>query len=167
MAGPAIDAGLMLAMAVQAPSHFDFDAPGNPFHGGNVAVTRAAVLAGPYMHHVREIDEVWHAIDPDPGDRLFIFPIGHKLFDFRRVLSNKQVTCTAVRNRGNAGNRGRWGIAMAEKTRNAIVASVFLMAEGDRLDRGSVPKIERQNVHERKDGENSDKNDEQPADKPR
>jgi len=77
MTGPAIDAGLMLAMAVQTPSHFDFDAPGNPFHGGNVAVTVAAIEPGPYMHHVRKIDEVRHTIDPDPGDRLFIFPIGH------------------------------------------------------------------------------------------
>lgn len=77
MTGPAIDAGLMLAMAVQTPSHFDFDAPGNPFHGGNVAVTGAAVEPGTYMHHVRKIDEVRHTIDPDPGDRLFIFPIGH------------------------------------------------------------------------------------------
>jgi hypothetical protein len=49
---------------------------------------------------------------------------------------------------------------MTEEARNSVVAGMLLMAEGDRLDRRAVPKIERQNVHERKDGENSDKDDE-------
>ena len=71
----------MPAMAVQTPSHFDFYAPGNPFHCGNVAVTGSAVESGPYMHHMRKIDEVRHALDPDPRDRLFIFPIVHKFFN--------------------------------------------------------------------------------------
>lgn len=112
------------------------------------------------MHHVREINMVRHVVDPDPGDGFFFIPKHHELFDFGGVLSNEQVAGAAVRNCGNAGDRGLRGITMTEEARNSVVAGMLLMAEGDRLDRRAVPKIERQNVHERKDGENSDKDDE-------
>ena len=80
------------------------------------------------MHHMREINEVQHTVDPDPGDRLFIFPVRHQLFDFRGVLSNEQVAGAAVSNRGNAGDCGFWGITMTEEARDSIVAGMLLMA---------------------------------------
>ena len=166
MTGPAIDACLMPAMTVQAPTHLDLDRAGDTLHSCHVAMAVCAGEASANMHHMREIDEVRHAVNPDPGDGFFFIPIHHKLFDLRGVLSNEQVAGAAVSNRGNAGDCGLWGIAMTEEARDSVVAGMLLMAEGDRLDRRAIPEIERQNVHERKDGENSDKDDEQPADKP-
>src|SRR5512143_232899 len=167
MTRPAIDACLMLAMAVQAPTHLDLDRAGDTLHSCHAAVAVSTGEASANMHHVRKIDEVRHAVDPDPGDRLFIFPVRHQLFYFRGVLSNEQVAGAAISNRGNAGDCRFWGITMAEETRDSVVTGMLFMTEGDRLDRRAIMKIERQNVHERKDGEKSDKDDEQPADKPR
>jgi hypothetical protein len=50
---------------------------------------------------------------------------------------------------------------------DAAVAGMCLMAEGERLERRTVPKIERQVVQERQTGGNSDRRDGQSANEPR
>ena len=54
---------------------------------------------------------------------------------------------------------------MTEQARDAVIASVNLMAEGNRLDRRAVPKIQRQNVHEGQDGDKGDRSNNQRAKK--
>jgi hypothetical protein len=157
----------MPTMAVQTPTHLDLDRAGYTLHSCHAAVAVCAGEAGADMHHVREINVIRHVVNSDPGDRLLFFPVIHQFFDFRSVLSNEQVASTAVRNCGNTRDRGLWGITMTEEARNRVVAGMLLMTEGDRLNRRAIPKIDRQNVHERKAGENNNKNDEKPADKPR
>src|SRR5512143_1963309 len=125
MTGPAVDACLMPAMAVQAPTHLDLDRAGDTLHSRYAAVAVCAGEASANMHHVREIDVIRNAVDPDPGDRLLFFPVIHQFLDFRGVLSNEQVAGAAVSNRGNAGDSRFWGITMAEEARDSVVAGML------------------------------------------
>lgn len=55
---------------------------------------------------------------------------------------------------------------MTEKTGDGAVTGMLLMTEGERLDRGAVPELQGQIVHERQTGGNSDNNGRQACDKP-
>jgi hypothetical protein len=167
MTRPAIDARLMLPVTVQTPAHVQFDGPGNTRHCSHIAVAAGTDKSRAYMHHVREIDVVRHAVYPDPGDRLFFLPVLHQLFDFRSVLGDEQMAGPAVRHRGDAGNARLWSGAVTEETGDGVVASMILVAEGDRLDRGAVPEVQRQIVHERHSGKQSRSRHDQPVNEPR
>lgn len=167
MTRPAIDAGVLLPVTVHAPAHLEIGGTGDPFHGRNLAVASGADKSGADMHHVREIDVVRHSVDPDPGDRLPFIPILHQLFDFRGVLRDEQVAGPAVRHRGDAGNARLRSMTVTKEARNAAVTGMNFVAEGERLDRGAVPKIQRQIVHERKGGDKNDRGSDHPPDKPR
>ncbi len=166
VARPAIDTGLMLFMTAQAPAHLYLMRAGYARHSCHIPMAGDTGEACADMHHVREIDEVRHPVDPHPRDRFFILPVGHELLDLRGVLGYEQVASPAVGNRRDAGNRRFGSGAMTEQARNSVVAGMDLVTEGDRLNRRSVPNVEWQNIHERKDGENNDKDYEEPADKP-
>ncbi len=166
MARPAIGARLILLVAAETPAHPDLDRPRDARHGRDVAVAVGTDAAGPDVHHVREIDMVRHPIDPDPGDRLLVFPVRHKLLDFRRILRNEQMAGPAVGNSGNAGGRGLGRCAVAKKTRNAVVACVDFVAEGNRLYRGTVAQVQRQNIHERQYDDKNNSCCGQPRNKP-
>jgi hypothetical protein len=153
MARPAIDTCLMLPMATQAPAHVDFDSPGYTRHCSNILVATCAEESGSNMHHVREIDMVRHVVHSDPGNRFFFSPVRHQFFYFRRVLSNEHMAGPAVRDCGNAGDRRPRSITVTEQAWNAVVASMHLVTEGDRLDRRAVPKVQRQNIHEHRTGD--------------
>ena len=140
MTRPAIDTGLVLPVTVQAPPHLEIDGPGDPFHGGHLAVAGGADKSGAEMHHVREIDVVRQAVDPDPGDRLPFVPVRHQFLDFRSVRGDEQMAGPAVRHRRDAGDRRLRGVAVTEEARDAVVAGMHLMAEGDRLERRAVPE---------------------------
>jgi hypothetical protein len=165
MTRPAIDNRLMLSMTVQAPAHIDFDRSSDTRHCSHITVAARAEESGANMHHVREIDMVRHMVHPDPGNRFFFSPVHHQLFYFRGVLSNEQVAGPAVRNCGNAGNARLRSIAVTEEARNAVVACMYLMAEGNRLDRRAVPKVQRQNVHEHRTGDKGERSSGQSAKK--
>ena len=166
MTRPAIDAGFMLLMTVQAPAHVEFDGPGETRHCRHLAVASGADESGAYVHHVREINMVRHSVDPDPGDRLFFFPVLHQFLDFRGVLGDEKMASPAVRHGRDAGNARLRSVAVTEEARDGVIAGMYLVVEGDRLDRGAVPKIERQNVHERKDGGKSERRGNQSAYEP-
>ena len=119
------------------------------------------------MHHVREIDEVRHPVDPYPGDGLFIFPVRHEFLNFRSVLGYEQVTGPAIGNCRDAGNRGLGSGPVTEEAGDFVVTGMDFVTEGDRLDRRTVSKIQRQNVHESQDCDKGERRSGQPADKPR
>ena len=120
MTGPAIDAGLMLPMAPQAPSHLETGRTADPLHCRHIAVTGGTVDPGADMHYVREIDMVRQAVDPDPGDRLVPVPVSHQLLDFRSFGGNIQVAGTTVRYGRDAGYLRLISIAMAIEARDAV-----------------------------------------------
>ena len=165
MARPAIDTCLMLSMTVQAPTHVDLDGPGDPRHGSHIAVAARTDESGTNMHHVRKIDVVRHVVDPDPGNWFFFLPVSHQIFYFRRILGNELVAGPAVRDSGNAGNRRLWSVAVTEQARNAVLARMHLMAEGDRLNRRAIPTVQRQYVHEHRAGDKGERGNSQPAKK--
>lgn len=103
VAGPAIDAGLMLPVTTQAPAHLETGRASDPLHCGHLAVTGAAVYPGADMHHVRKIDMVRQAVDPDPGDRLLPVPISHQFLDFRRFRGDVEMAGPTVSQRRYAG----------------------------------------------------------------
>ena len=105
MTGPAIDAGLIVPMTVQTPSHPQAERAGDAFHGRHFAMTGATVNLGAQMHHVREIDMIGQIVDPDPEDRLLLFPVGQQLLDFRSVGRDKEMTGAAIRHRRDTGQR--------------------------------------------------------------
>ncbi len=166
MACPAIDARLMLPVTVEAPAHFDLLRPGDTRHACHVSVARAAGEAGTDMHHVREINVVRHPVDPDPGDGLFVLPVGHELLDFRSVLGDEQVAGPAISHCRDAGNRGLGSVAVTEETRDGVLTCMDFMTEGDRLDWRAIPKVQRQNVHECQSGGKNRSNDDQSANQP-
>jgi len=134
MTRPAINAGLMLLMTFQAPAHFDIYLTGDALHRSDFTVAGVADESRANMHHMREIDMIRHAIDPDPGDRFLIFPVRHQLFDLRRLRCDEQMTGTTVRNRGDTGDPGFQSCAMTVETGDGVVAGMFLMAECYGLD---------------------------------
>src|SRR5512138_2393888 len=146
MACPTIYTGLMLSMTVQAPPHLETGEPGDPAHGGHLAVADRAGKVDVDMNHVREIDMIRQPVDPDPGDWLPLFPVPHQLLDFRSVRGDEQVAGPTVGHGRETGNRRLRRIAMAEEAMDAVVAGMHLMAEGERLDRRTIPKIQRQTV---------------------
>jgi len=119
------------------------------------------------MHHVGEIDMVRNVVDPDPRDWLLFIPVIHQLFDFRGVLGNEQMAGSTVRHSGYAGDRRFWSRAVTVKARDTVVAGMHLMTEGERLDRRTLPKIQRQIVHQCQAGDESAGRNDQPANKPR
>ena len=166
MTRPAIDARLMLPVTVEAPAHFYLTRPGDTRHACDVPMALAANTADADMHHVREIDEVRHPVDPYPGNGLFILPERHEFLNFRSVLGYEQVTGPAIGNCRDAGNRGLGSGSVTEEARDSVVTSMDFMTEGDRLDRRAVTKIQRQNVHESQDGKKNDQRRGKTADKP-
>ena len=143
MTRPAINACLVLPVTSQAPAHFDFTRPFDTRHRSDVPVAITADSSSANMHHMREVDKIRNPIDPDPWNRFFILPVGHELFYFRRILSNKEVAGPAISNCRYAGNRRLRSIAVTKEARDAVVTGVDLVAEGDRLDWRAVKKIER------------------------
>lgn len=77
------------------------------------------------------------------------------------------MTGSTVRYRGDAGDRRLRRVAVTEKTRDAVVAGMLLMAEGNRLAWRAVLKIEWQIVHKDQDGDNDANRNDKTADKPR
>ena len=59
----------------------------------------------------------------------------------------------AIRHGRDAGHRRLQGEPVAEEAMDAVFTGMFLMAEGEGLERSTVPKIERQSVHHRQPGE--------------
>jgi hypothetical protein len=163
---PAIDARIMLPVTVKAPAHFYLTRPGDARHACHVPMALAANTAGADMHHVREIDEVRHPVDPYPGDGLFILPVRHEFLNFRSVLGYEQVTGPAIGDCRDAGNRGLGSGPVTEEAWDSVVAGMNFVTEGDRLDRRVVPKIQRQNIHECQDGDENKRRDCQSAKKP-
>jgi len=167
MTCPAIDARLVLPMAAQAPSHFNLLRASDARHTRHVPMAGSAGKSGTDMHLVREVYMVRYTVDPDPGNGLFALPEGHKFFDLRGVLCNEQMAGPAIRYRWDPGDRGCRGMTMTEKARYAVVSSVHLMAEGDRLKGGAVTNVQWKAVQERQNGEKHDRRNGQPADQPR
>ena len=120
MTRPAIDAGLMLPVATQAPAHLETGRAIDPLHGDHISVADAAVNPGADMHHVREIDMVRQAVDPDPGERLLPVPVSHQFLYFRRFRGNVEVAGTAVSYRGDAGETGNRSVAVTVEAWNAV-----------------------------------------------
>lgn len=166
MTRPAIDTGFMLPVTVPTPAHLNLDGSGDTRHSGHFAVAGGANDAGAYMHHVREINMVRHPVDSDPGDRLLFFPILNQFPDFRSVLADEQVAGTAISHCRDAGNRGLGSVAVTEETRDSVVTCMDFMTEGDRLDRRTVPKIQRQDVQECQNGGKNNSSGDQSANKP-
>src|SRR6185369_2769222 len=102
MTGPAIDAGLVLAVTSQAPSHLETGCAGDPLHGRHFAVTGGTGDSGTDMHHVREIDMVRQAVDPDPLNRLLLVPVGHQLLDSLGLRGDIEMAGPALRHRRDA-----------------------------------------------------------------
>jgi hypothetical protein len=119
------------------------------------------------MHHVREIDEIRHPVSSDPGDGFFSLPVPHQFFDFRIVLGNKQVAGPAISHCRNAGDRGLGSVAMTEQARDAVVTRMDFVTKSDRLNRGMVPKVQRQNIHEGQNSNEGSRCDDHAEDKPR
>jgi len=166
MTRPAIDARFMLPVAVKAPAHFYLTRPGDARHACHIPMAGGTGEAGADMHHVREIDEVRHPVDPDPRDRLFILPVGHELFDLRGVLGYEQVASPAIGNCRDAGNRRLGSGAMTEQARDSVVTGMDFMTEGNRLNWSAVMKIQRQNVHENQHSDKRNCRDNQSANEP-
>lgn len=118
------------------------------------------------MHHVREIDEIRHPVNPDPGDGSLVFPVRHEFLDFRSVLGNKQVAGPAISHCRNAGDRGFGSVTVTEQTGDAVVTRMDFVTKSDRLNRGVVPKVQRQNVHEGQNGNKGSRCDDHAEDKP-
>ena len=165
MTRPAIDTGFIPSVTVQTPAHLEIDETGERLHGGNFAVAGGAVESGTDMHHVRKIDMVGQEVNPDPRDRLLLFPESCQIFDFQTY--DRMACRHAGRNRRNAGDRRLGGIAVTEEAMDTVFASMHPMTEGERLNRRPVPEIERQDVQERQDGGNNAHRYDQSANKPR
>ena len=167
MAGPAIDACLMLPVTIQAPAHLETGRAGDPLHGGHLAVAAAAVDLGAYMHHVRKIDMVRQAVDLDPFNRLLPVPVFHQFLDFRSIRGDVQVARTAIRQGRDTGDGRLGGIVVTVEARDAVCTGMQLMAEDEWLDRRAFAEIQRQNVHKCQTGDNSAYRDDQHGNKPR
>ncbi len=123
--------------------------------------------SGAYMHHVREINVVREAVDPYPGDWLPFIPGNHQFLDFRSVPGDEQMACPTVRHRRDAGNPRLGSVVVTIEALYSVVAGMHLMAEGERLNRRAVSKIQRQTVHKRQADENGTRGKDQPSNKPR
>jgi hypothetical protein len=156
----------MLPVTVQAPAHFDLLFSGDPRHSCHVSVTLGARATCANMHHVWKIDKVRHPVNPDPGDRLLVFPVRHELFYFRSILGDEQVAGPAISHCRDAGNRGPGSVAMTEEARDGVVPCMDFMTEGDRLEWSAALVIQRQNVHKRQSGGKNSSNSDQRPDKP-
>ena len=166
MTRPAIGAGFMLFMTAQAPAHFYLLLPGDARHACHVPVALTARAAGADMNHVREINMVRHMVDPDPGDWFLFIPIRHQFFDLRSILSDPQMAGPAVGHGGDAGDGRLRSGTVTEEAGDGVIARVELMAEGNRLDRRAVPKIQRKIVHECQYGKDAQDDDDRRAYKP-
>lgn len=138
----------MRAVAVQAPAHLEAGCARDPLHGGHSAVTVAAVDAGADMHHVREIDMVRQAVDPDPGDGFLPVPITRQLLYFWGFRGNVEVTGTAVRHRGDAGEPRVCDLAVTVSAVDAVDPGMQRMAERDGLGRSCFREIKGQQVQQ-------------------
>lgn len=164
MTRPAIDTGPTLPVTIQTPAHLDLDGPDDLRHGGNFAVAGCAGEPGANMHHVRKINMVGHPVNPDPGNRLLLVPVSLQLPDFQ--AHERMAGFDAGLHCGDSGN-GRLGSeAVTEKARDGVVTCMEFMTECDRLAWRAVPKIQRQDVHERRKGGNNNSNYYQSADEP-
>jgi len=164
MTRPAIDTCLVLPVTVQAPAHFDLDGPDDLRHGGHFTVAGGASEAGADMHHVREINEVRHPVDPDPGDRLLLVPVTLQLLNFQ--AHERMAGLHAGRYCRDSGNGGLVSVAVAEETRDGVVTCMEFMAERDRLVWRAVLTIQGQNIHECQNRRNNRGSGDQCADKP-
>ena len=135
MASPAVDARLLPAMAVQTPPHPETVRTGDAFHRRYIAMTGATVDFAAKMHHMREINMIREIVDPDPGDRFLLLPVGQQLLDFRSVGGDEEVAGPAIRHRREAGERRFRRVRVAVEAVHAVVAGMDLMAEGQGLER--------------------------------
>jgi hypothetical protein len=97
-------------------------------------VAVGALKAGPHMHGMGEIDEVWKALQPDPLDGFLVMPVGRKASHAGRGWLNGLM---APHTEGNARDAGRDGFGGMPVTKHAVdleAARVHLMAEIEGLD---------------------------------
>ena len=156
----------MLPVTSQAPTHLEIGRTADPVHRGHLAVTGAAVNLGADMHHMREINMIWKTIDPDPWNRFAFVPVEHQLHDLRFVRRDELVAGPAVGHRRDAGDRRFCGVSVTIETLDAVITGMLFMAEGDRLDRRAIHQIQRQNVHQCQNGNNSAYQGDQAANTP-
>jgi len=110
MAGPAIDAGLVFAVAVETPAHLETGLTGQLRHLRDLAMAGAAIEVGPDMHHMGKVNMIGQLVDAHPGDDLLLFPISAQLLHAWVVHSDVLMTGEAegqIRDPGHRANRNR------------------------------------------------------------
>src|SRR6185369_10002796 len=76
------------------------------------------------------------------------------------------MTGPAVRHRRDASQRRLRSVAVTEEAMDTVVTGMHFMAEGERLNRRAVTKIQWQHVHYHQTGDNSSPRYNQPGNKP-
>ena len=102
MAGDAIFASLLLAMAIQARSHVVIHLSSNDGHSAHVAMAGRALNTGSHVWRVSKLDmgALVELIDSDPRHFALFFRVLTKNFDSRSVGCNFLVAQHALANRG-------------------------------------------------------------------
>ncbi len=82
-----------------------------------------------------EVNEVGERMNPNPRDRLLLFPVLEDLYDFRAVLADRAVAFITGLHGRYTRHRGPRGGRVAIKTCHLVVARMDAVAEGNRLHR--------------------------------
>ena len=82
-----------------------------------------------------EVNKVGERMNPNPRDRLLLFPVLEDPYDFRAVLAYRTVAFITSLYGRNTGHRGPRGGRVAIEARHLVVARMDAVAEGNRLKR--------------------------------
>lgn len=91
---------------------------------------------------MREVDKIRKVIDFDPWYRFPSLPVARQPCDLRGISFNDAVTAYAALNARDSGHGGSFRIDMTVHAGNTVITRMDLMAEGERLLRASVGKVE-------------------------
>ena len=105
MTGETIVCRFVLAVALDAETHFEVAGLDHTVHGRDVAMASAAVEASLDVHGVVEVDELGKPVHPLPDDRLVLREMLPQFDDVGIGPDDAGVTQKAGFQRRNAGTR--------------------------------------------------------------
>src|SRR3990172_9282264 len=118
-----------LVVTVQAPAHLQRSKLVDLVHRLHRPVALLAAHAGAHVALMREVNEVRHAVDSNPGNGLALLPVGRQLAHLRLPYAHQGVTAHAGLNRRNPRHRAAPGVGVTILAGNLFLPGVQLVAE--------------------------------------
>ena len=135
-----------IAMAAEAPLHFERGDALNARHAVDAPVALDAADAFRQMDAVVEVDEVGQVVHANPAQRSPGARALTQRREQRRIAEELRMAAQADFGRRNAGEGGFLDRPVAVATIDAVIADVVLVTEGNRLRRRQQPAVRRQRL---------------------